>query len=320
MTPKALELNDPQLFRQQCLVGGEWISADSADAAEVHNPATGVVLGTVPTFVTAETRRAIEAASAALPGWRGLLAKERGRILRRWFDLVIENQEDLALILTAEQGKPYAEALSEVVGGAQFIEWFAEEARRAYGETAPAPAHDRRIVVIKQPIGVCAAITPWNFPSTIVTRKVAAALAAGCTMVLRPDTTTPFSALALAELAVRAGVPAGVLNVITGVPEDIGLELTTNPVVRKVSFTGSTRVGRILMEQSSGTIKKLALELGATLRSSCSTMLMSTRPSRGRLPRSSATRVRRVSERTASTSTTASTRSSPPSSWHVSLS
>jgi len=209
-----------------------------------------------------ETRRAVEAAEAAFPAWRSLLAKERIRILRRWFDLIIDHQEDLAHILTAEQGKPYLEALSEVVGGAQFVDWFADEARRAYGETIPAPAHDRRVVVIKQPIGVCAAITPWNFPSTIVTRKVAAALAAGCTMVLRPDTTTPFSALALAELAQRAGVPAGVLNVITGIPEEIGLEMTTHPAVRKVSFTGSTRVGRLLMEQSAGTIKKLALELG----------------------------------------------------------
>ncbi|WP_324276740.1 aldehyde dehydrogenase family protein [Blastococcus brunescens] len=257
-----VELKDPTLLRQSCLIGGEWVPADFGDTADVLNPATGEVVGWVPQLGAVETRRAVQAAEQALPAWRALLAKERGRILRRWFDLIIDHQEDLAQILTAEQGKPYKEALSEVVSGAQFIEWFAEEARRAYGQTIPSPAPDRRVVVIKQPIGVCAAITPWNFPSTIVTRKAAAALAAGCTMVLRPDTTTPFSALALAELADRAGVPSGVLNVITGVPEEIGLELTTHPVVRKVSFTGSTRVGRILMEQSASTIKKLALELG----------------------------------------------------------
>jgi succinate-semialdehyde dehydrogenase/glutarate-semialdehyde dehydrogenase len=257
-----LRLNDPTLLRTACLVGGEWIAADSEESVPVLNPATGAEIGAVPFFGTAETKRAIEAAEKALPAWRGLLAKERGRLLRRWFDLVIENREDLARILTAEQGKPYKEALSEIVNGAQFIEWFAEEARRVYGETLPTPAHDRRIVVIKQPIGVCAAITPWNFPSTIVTRKVAAALAAGCTMIVRPATETPFSALALAELATRAGIPSGVLNVITGHSRDMGLELTTNPVVRKLSFTGSTEVGRILMGQSSSTIKKLALELG----------------------------------------------------------
>jgi succinate-semialdehyde dehydrogenase/glutarate-semialdehyde dehydrogenase len=257
-----LRLNDPTLLRTACLVGGEWIAADSEESVPVLNPATGAEIGAVPFFGTAETKRAIEAAEKALPAWRGLLAKERGRLLRRWFDLVIENREDLARILTAEQGKPYKEALSEIVNGAQFIEWFAEEARRVYGETLPTPAHDRRIVVIKQPIGVCAAITPWNFPSTIVTRKVAAALAAGCTMIVRPATETPFSALALAELATRAGIPSGVLNVITGHSKDMGLELTTNPVVRKLSFTGSTEVGRILMGQSSSTIKKLALELG----------------------------------------------------------
>ena len=262
MKPDQVGLKDLDLLREECLIDGAWISADSGESAEVRNPATGAVVGRVPVMSTAETRRAVDAAHSALPAWKGMLAKERGRLLRRWFDLVVDHQEDLARILTAEQGKPYSEALSEVVSGAQFIEWFAEEARRAYGETIPAPAPDRRVVVVKQPIGVCAAITPWNFPSTIVTRKVAAALAAGCTMVLRPDTTTPFSALALAELAVRAGIPAGVINMITGVPEEIGLELTTNPTVRKVSFTGSTRVGRILMEQSASTVKKLALELG----------------------------------------------------------
>jgi succinate-semialdehyde dehydrogenase / glutarate-semialdehyde dehydrogenase len=257
-----LTLQDPMLLRELCCVGGKWVSADDGTTVTVDNPATGTGIGVVPNCGREETRVAIEDAQRALPGWRGLLAKERGRLLRRWFDLVIENQEDLARILTAEQGKPYREALSEIVGGAQFIEWFAEEARRAYGDTIPTSAHDRRIIVVKQPIGVCAAITPWNFPCTIVTRKAAAALAAGCTMVLRPTSNTPYSALALAELALRAGIPAGVFNVITGDALSMGLELTTNTIVRKVSFTGSTRVGRILMTQASGTIKKLALELG----------------------------------------------------------
>jgi succinate-semialdehyde dehydrogenase/glutarate-semialdehyde dehydrogenase len=255
-------LKDPTLLRELCHVGGEWVGADSGETVPVRNPATGAQIGTVPYFRAEETRRAVAAANAALPAWRGLLAKERSRLLRRWFDLVIENQEDLARLLTAEQGKPYKEALSEIVSGAQFIEWFAEEARRAYGETIPAPAHDRRVVVIKQPIGVCAAITPWNFPSTIITRKAAAALAAGCTMVVRPATETPYSALVLSDLAQRAGIPAGVLNVVTGHAREMGLELTTNPVVRKLSFTGSTGVGKILMQQSASTIKKLALELG----------------------------------------------------------
>lgn len=255
-------LKDPTLLREQCHVGGEWVGADSGETVGVRNPATGAEIGTVPFFRAAETRQAVAAAEAALPAWRGLLAKERSRLLRRWFDLVIENQEDLARLLTAEQGKPYAEALAEIVGGAQFIEWFAEEARRTYGETIPAPAHDRRVVVVKQPVGVCAAITPWNFPSTIITRKAAAALAAGCTMVVRPATETPYSALVLSDLAQRAGIPDGVLNVVTGHAREMGAELTTNPTVRKLSFTGSTGVGRILMEQSASTIKKLALELG----------------------------------------------------------
>ncbi|MYW96131.1 NAD-dependent succinate-semialdehyde dehydrogenase [Amycolatopsis rubida] len=257
-----LALKDPTLHRDLCRIGGKWIAADSGETVSVLNPATGAEIGTVPYGRAVEARRAVEAAEASLPAWRSLLAKERSRLLRRWFDLVIDNQEDLARLLTAEQGKPYREALAEVVSGAQFIEWFAEEARRAYGETIPAPARDRRVVVIKQPVGVCAAITPWNFPNTIITRKAAAALAAGCTMVIRPATETPYSALALAELASRAGIPDGVLNVVTGDAHEMGLELTTNPVVRKLSFTGSTRVGRILMRQSSSTVKKLALELG----------------------------------------------------------
>ncbi len=257
-----LQLKDQRLFRDRCYVGGDWVAADAGTVVAVRNPATGLEFGTVPGMGGAEARHAIEAANAALPGWRATLAKDRGRLLRRWFDLIIENQDDLALLLTTEQGKPLAEARSEVVSGAAFIEWFAEEARRTYGETIPTPASDRRIVVIKQPIGVCAAITPWNFPSTIITRKAGAALAAGCTVVVRPASQTPYSALALAELSARAGIPPGVFNVVTGDPEDIGLELTTNPIVRKLSFTGSTGVGRKLMAQCAGTIKKLALELG----------------------------------------------------------
>jgi succinate-semialdehyde dehydrogenase / glutarate-semialdehyde dehydrogenase len=257
-----LALRDSKLHRTQAFVDGKWVDADSGSSLPVHNPATGLEFGRVPAMGSTEARRAIFAAEAALPAWGRVLAKDRGRLLRRWFDLIIENQDDLALILTTEQGKPLAEARSEVVSGAAFIEWFAEEARRTYGETIPATAADRRVVVIKQPVGVCAAITPWNFPNTIITRKAGAALAAGCTMVVRPASNTPFSALALAELSVRAGIPPGVFNVITGAPEEIGLELTTNPIVRKLSFTGSTAVGRKLMAQCAGTIKKVALELG----------------------------------------------------------
>jgi len=255
-------LKDPTLLREQCYVAGQWVHADGGRTISVRNPATGLQIGEIPDAGPAEARRAIEAAQVALLSWRAMLPKERGRLLRKWFDLVIANKDDLALLLTSEQGKPLPEALSEVVGGAAYIEWFAEEARRGYGETIPVPAQDRRVIVIKQPIGVCAAITPWNFPNTIVTRKVAAALAAGCTMVVRPASNTPFSALALAELAARAGIPPGVFSVVTGEPEPIGLEFTTNPIVRKLSFTGSTAVGRKIMAQCAGTIKKLALELG----------------------------------------------------------
>jgi succinate-semialdehyde dehydrogenase/glutarate-semialdehyde dehydrogenase len=257
-----LELKDPTLLRQEAYVGGQWRCAGSGLTVAVTNPATGVEVGTIPQMIGPDAARAVSAAEAALPSWRDTLAKDRGRLLRHWFDLIIENQGDLAAIMTAEQGKPLREARAEVVSGAAFIEWFAEEARRTYGEIIPAPAHDRRILVIRQPVGVCAAITPWNFPSTIITRKAGAALAAGCTMVVRPDSRTPYSALALAELAERAGIPAGVFNVVTGDAESIGRELTTNPVVRKLSFTGSTAVGRKLMAQSADTVKKLTLELG----------------------------------------------------------
>jgi succinate-semialdehyde dehydrogenase/glutarate-semialdehyde dehydrogenase len=257
-----LTLKDPQLLRNLAYVNGEWIGADGGATITVTNPATGEIVGTVPMMGAEEARRAIESANVALAKWRKTIAKDRGRLLRQWFDLIIENADDLALILTSEQGKPLPEAKSEVVSGAQFIEWFAEEARRTYGETIPTPANDRRIVTIKQPIGVCAAITPWNFPNTIITRKAGAALAAGCTIVVRPASSTPLTALALAELAHRAGIPPGVFSVVTGGSREIGGEFTSNPIVRKISFTGSTQVGRVLMQQCSGTVKKLALELG----------------------------------------------------------
>lgn len=255
-------ISDRQLWRESGYIDGRWQDADNSAVIDVINPATGATVGSVPDMGTAETVRAIAAAERALPAWRSTLAKERGRVLRAWFDLVMEHVDDLALILTSEQGKPLREARAEIVSGATFIEWFAEEARRTYGEVIPAPAADRRVVVVKQPIGVCAAITPWNFPNTIITRKAAAALGAGCTLVVRPDSRTPLSALALAELASRAGVPPGVLNMVTGDAVVIGRELTSNPVVRKLSFTGSTAVGRMLMAQSASTIKKLTLELG----------------------------------------------------------
>jgi succinate-semialdehyde dehydrogenase/glutarate-semialdehyde dehydrogenase len=262
MKTQSLKLKDPHLLRQRAYVNGAWVEADSGATMAVRNPATGEEIGTVPAMGAAEARRAVEAADIALASWRKVVAKERGRLLRRWFDLIIENADDLALILTSEQGKPLNEAKSEVVSGAAFIEWFAEETRRTYGETIPTPDNDRRIVTIKQPIGVCVAITPWNFPNTIITRKAGAALAAGCTMVVRPASSTPYTALALAELAERAGIPKGVFSVITGSAREIGGEFTSNPVVRKLSFTGSTQVGRQLMKQCADTVKKLALELG----------------------------------------------------------
>ncbi len=227
-----------------------------------YQPANGHVLGTVPEMGGDETREAIEAADKAWPAWREKTAAERSALLMRWRDLMMENQEDLAQLMTAEQGKPLAEARGEVVYGASFYEWFAEEAKRIYGETIPSHQADKRILVLKQPIGVCAAITPWNFPIAMITRKAGAALAAGCTMVIKPGEDTPFSALALCELAEQAGIPAGVINVVTGVPQDIGAELTSNPTVRKLSFTGSTAVGKLLMRQCADTMKKLSLELG----------------------------------------------------------
>lgn len=257
-----MHLKDKKLFRQQCYVDGAWAGAEDGGVFSVTNPADGSEIGTVPSFGVADTRRAIDAAEAALPAWRAKTAKERSQILRRWFDLCMQNQDDLAAILTLEQGKPFAEARGEIAYGSAFIEWFAEEAKRIYGDVIAATSADRRIVVIKQPIGVVAVITPWNFPNAMITRKAAAALAAGCTLVIKPAESTPYSALALAELAERAGMPNGVLNIITGPPEVVGGVLTSSPVVRKLSFTGSTEVGRLLLEQCAGTVKKVSMELG----------------------------------------------------------
>jgi succinate-semialdehyde dehydrogenase/glutarate-semialdehyde dehydrogenase len=243
-------------------VDGKWVDADSGKTIAVNNPATGEILGTIPNMGVAETRRAIEAANAAFPAWRAKTAKERSAILRKWFDLMMANQEDLARILTAEQGKPLAEARGEIAYGASFIEWFAEEGKRIYGDTIPQHLTDRRIVVLKEPIGVCAAITPWNFPNAMITRKSGPALAAGCTMVLKPATATPYSALAMAELGERAGIPKGVFSIVTGSSSAIGGEMTSNPVVRKITFTGSTSVGKVLLEQCSKTVKKASMELG----------------------------------------------------------
>ncbi len=257
-----LKLNDAALFRQQGYIDGAWHEADGKETQTVRNPSTGEALGTTPRMGAAETRRAIEAAEAAWPAWRAKTAKERAALLRKWYELMLAHQEDLAAILTAEQGKPLAEARGEILYGASFIEWFSEEAKRVYGDTIPQPAAGRRLVVIKQPVGVVAAITPWNFPNAMITRKVGPALAAGCTVVVKPASQTPYSALALAELAERAGLPPGVFNVVTGSAKAIGGELTANPIVRKLSFTGSTEIGRELMSQCAPTIKKISLELG----------------------------------------------------------
>ena len=258
----SFQLKDPSLLRQQCYSDGKWVHADDRKTLAVHNPADGQQIGTVPSMGVAETRRAIEAANAAWPAWRARTAKERSNILRKWFELMMANQEDLAVIMTVEQGKPLTESRGEIAYGASFIEWFAEEGKRIYGDTIPQHQSDKRIVVLKQPIGVCAAVTPWNFPNAMITRKAGPALAAGCTMIIKPASYTPFSALALCELAERAGIPKGVLNVVTGASGPIGKELTTNPIVRKFTFTGSTEVGKQLMAQCASTVKKVSLELG----------------------------------------------------------
>jgi succinate-semialdehyde dehydrogenase/glutarate-semialdehyde dehydrogenase len=255
-----IQLDNKNLFHQQAYINGKWIGDDIA--INVTNPVNNTVLGTVPNLGQVETNDAIVAAQAALPEWRSKLAKERSAIMRRWFNLIMENQQDLAILMTAEQGKPLTESLGEIAYGASFIEWFAEEAKRAYGNVIPQPVSGRRIVVIKQAIGVVAAITPWNFPNAMITRKIAPALAVGCTVVVKPATATPFSALALAELAEQAGFPKGVINIITGNSKEIGAALTANPLVRKLSFTGSTPIGKLLMTQCAATVKKVSLELG----------------------------------------------------------
>jgi succinate-semialdehyde dehydrogenase/glutarate-semialdehyde dehydrogenase len=257
-----MNLQNSDLLRSLNFIGGQWIAADSGETFVVPDPATGATLAEVPRCGTAETRRAIAASDAAWPAWRALTAKRRAQLLQAWFKLINEHAEDLAQLVTAECGKPLAEARGEVIYGASFIEWFAEEGKRAYGETIPSPLADKRLVVVKQPIGVCAAITPWNFPLAMITRKVAPALAAGCPVVVKPAEQTPLTALALARLAELAGFPAGVFNVVTGIPAEIGGELTANPTVRKLSFTGSTAVGRLLMAQCAATVKKVSFELG----------------------------------------------------------
>jgi succinate-semialdehyde dehydrogenase/glutarate-semialdehyde dehydrogenase len=257
-----MQLQDARLFRQRCYINGGWVPARTGATIPVEDPATGQILGTVPNSGRDETRDAIAAASMAFADWRSWTAKERAAVLHRWFELIVQNQEDLAKLMTLEQGKPLAESRGEVAYGAGFIEWFAEEAKRTYGDVIPSHARDKRIIVVKEPIGVVGCITPWNFPIAMITRKVGPALAAGCTAVVKPASQTPFCALALAELAERAGIPKGVLNVVTGSAREIGGELTSNPAVRKISFTGSTEVGKVLMAQCASTVKKLSLELG----------------------------------------------------------
>lgn len=257
-----VKLQDLDLLHQSAFVGGEWVSSHTGRQIEVLDPATGQHVGHVPACDEVDTRNAIEAAQAALPAWSALTAHARASLLRKWHDLMLVHADDLALLMTLEQGKPLAEAKGEILYGASFVQWFAEEGIRAYGETIPATQANRRIITRKVPVGVCAAITPWNFPNAMITRKLAPAFAAGCTAVVKPSDLTPFSALALAELAHRAGFPAGVLNVVTGMPEAIGAELTSNPTVRKVTFTGSTRVGKLLLRQCADTVKRVSMELG----------------------------------------------------------
>ena len=257
-----MQISDQSLLKTQAYVDGQWIDADSGETLSVVNPATGETIADIAKCGTAETHRAIAAAEKALVSWRQKTAKERAAVLRKWFTLMMEAQEDLAQILTAEQGKPLAEARGEIAYGANYIEWFAEEAKRIYGDTIPHPSNDKRIVVIRQPVGVVACITPWNFPNAMLTRKIAPALAAGCTVVCKPASETPLSALAFVELAVRAGVPAGVINIVAGITREIGNEMTSNPIVRKLTFTGSTQVGKMLMEQCAGTVKRTSMELG----------------------------------------------------------
>ena len=263
MAPTAtLTLTDPSLLRSQAFIGGAWVNADDGATLTVRNPATGDTIGEIASVGEAETRRAIDAAATAMKQWKNQCAKDRAKVLRRWFDLIMDNQEDLAQIMTAEQGKPLAEARGEIAYGASYVEWFGEEAKRMYGDVIPSPGPDKRIVCIRQPVGVVAAITPWNFPVAMITRKAAPALAAGCSIVIKPASETPLSALAIAELAARAGIPAGVINVVAGSARVIGGELTSNPIVRKLTFTGSTPIGKILQAQCAETMKKTSMELG----------------------------------------------------------
>ncbi|MEX0297738.1 MAG: NAD-dependent succinate-semialdehyde dehydrogenase [Kordiimonas sp.] len=257
-----MKLNDPNLVKTKAYINGEWLNADSKRTFPVENPASGELIANVAECGAAETRQAIEAAETALPKWKQTNAKERAKILRKWFNLVMENQEDLAQLITAEQGKPLAESRGEIAYGASYIEWFAEEAKRIYGDTIPHPTNDKRVVCIRQPVGVVACITPWNFPNAMLTRKIAPALAAGCTVVCKPANLTPLSALALGELATRAGIPAGVVNILAGATSEIGEELTSNPAIRKLTFTGSTPVGKQLMAECSQTVKRTSMELG----------------------------------------------------------
>ncbi len=257
-----LNIHDNALLRRQAFINGEWVDADSGETLPVYNPATGELVGSVAKCGTIETRRAIDAAQKAYVEWRTKPAKVRSNLLRRWFELMMDHQDDLARILTAEMGKPLAEAKGEIAYGANYIEWFAEEAKRVYGDTIPAPDNSKRLVCIKQPVGVVACITPWNFPNAMLTRKIGPALAAGCTVVCKPANATPLSALAIAELARRAGIPAGVINIVTGITPEIGAELTSNPIVRKLTFTGSTEVGKQLMAECAATVKKTSMELG----------------------------------------------------------
>jgi len=316
MTSPLATLKDPTLLKTDALINGQWIAGASRFA--VHDPATGAKLVDVANLGPQDAQAAIAAANAAWPAWRSKTAKERSSILRKWFELLMANQDDLGHIMTAEQGKPLPEAKGEVAYGASFVEWFAEEAKRVNGETLPQFDNNKRLLVLKQPIGVCAAITPWNFPLAMITRKVAPALAAGCTVVIKPAELTPLSALAAAELAQRAGIPAGVLNMLCADADNsiaIGKVLCESPIVRHISFTGSTEVGRILMAQSAPTVKKMSLEL-ATRPSSSSTMPTSTAPSKAPLPASTATPARPASAPTASMckagSTTHLSRNSPP--------
>jgi succinate-semialdehyde dehydrogenase/glutarate-semialdehyde dehydrogenase len=257
-----MQISNKALIKSGAYVNGKWIDSDTGTTYPVNNPATGELLAECASCGTAETRRAIEAAEAAMPAWRKRSAKDRAGILRKWFNLMMENQEDLARIMTAEQGKPLAESRGEIAYGASYIEWFAEEGKRIYGDTIPQPSNDKRIVVIKQPVGVVACITPWNFPNAMLTRKIAPALAAGCTVVCKPANATPLSAFAFAVLAEQAGVPAGVINIVTGKTSEIGEEMTSNPIVRKLTFTGSTPVGKMLMAACSKTVKRTSMELG----------------------------------------------------------